>query len=44
MQAILVLFAVFISLGLISRDYDKKTRLLVLLVTISMIAYVTLKK
>ncbi len=43
MQSIFVLFIAFIGLGLIFQKYDKRTRLLVLLVATSVVVYVTLK-
>lgn len=43
MQSILVLFIALVGLGLIFQEYDKRTRLLVLLVAASMVAYVTLR-
>ncbi len=43
MQSIFVLFIAFVGLGLIFQKYDKRTRLLVLLVAASMVAYVTLR-
>lgn len=43
MQSIFVLIIAFVGLGLIFQKYDKRTRLLVLLVAVSMIIYVTIK-
>lgn len=43
MQSILVLCIAFVGLGLIFQKYDKRIRLLILLVAVSMVIYVTLK-
>jgi hypothetical protein len=42
-KSILVLFIAFVGLGLFFQKYDKRTRLFVLLVAVSMVIYVTLK-
>ncbi len=42
MQSILLLFIAFIAIGLISKKYDGKARLLVLLVAAGMVIYITI--
>ena len=42
MQSIIVLLIAFVGLGLFFQEYDKRTRLFVLLVAVAMVIYVTL--
>ncbi len=42
MSLIVVLFAVFVCIGLFSRNFNKKTSLLVFLVAVGIAVYITL--
>jgi hypothetical protein len=41
MQSMLFLFAAFVGIGLFARSFNRRTRLLLFLVTICVVAYVT---
>jgi hypothetical protein len=43
MQLIFISFVAFIGLGLFFQKYDRRTRLLILLVAAAMVIYATLK-
>jgi hypothetical protein len=43
MKSILAMMAIFLLIGVFSRKFDNKTRLLLLVVAISVVAYVTIK-